>query len=152
MRLESLAKYWFSERNFNCFAEFKIIQDYEKKKKKGYFRTGIHGDENAAGGSQFDNVALEHKPLRLLAQGLEDGQDLLGHHRQDLDVDTIELIETAPGPGLETDETVMKSNIFIAKHCWVSQCYTACPQTAQCTWRLHVLDKVQLLGSLLLSQ
>lgn len=36
-------------------------------------------------------------------EGRQDGQDLLGHHRQHLDVDAVELIEAAPRSRLCTE-------------------------------------------------
>ena len=49
--------------------------------REGYFYTWVHGDECATGWSEVNLVAHKPESLCLLAQSLEDGEDLLGHHR-----------------------------------------------------------------------
>ena len=66
--------------------------------------TGIHGNEDATGGTQLDLSTLKHEVFRLLAKCLQNGEDLLGHHRQHLDVDTVELVKTPPCSGLGEKE------------------------------------------------
>lgn len=71
--------------------------------------TRVHGDEDTTGGAEFDLSALKHEPLGLVLEGLEDGQDLLGHYRQHLNVDTVELIKTAPGTSLQEQRGLLSN-------------------------------------------
>ena len=63
--------------------------------------TWVHGDEDTTGGLEVDLPALKGKPLCLVGEGLQDGEDLLCHHREHFNVDTVELIETAPSTSLD---------------------------------------------------
>lgn len=58
--------------------------------------TGIHGDEDAAWPDQTYVMSIKVEIALSGCEGRKDGEDLLGHHRQHLDVDTVELIEAAP--------------------------------------------------------
>ena len=89
------------------------------KLRFGYTR--VHSDEYATGGTEFDLVALKGKPLGLLTQSLEDGQDLLSHHRQNLNVDTIELIKTTPGPRLEEEQKSIFLSLAYSAVCIVPE-------------------------------
>ena len=62
--------------------------------------TWIHGDEDAACLAKLDLSPLEQEPLGIVGERLQDGQDLLGHHRQHFNVNTIELVKAAPGSRL----------------------------------------------------
>lgn len=61
---------------------------------------GVHCDEISTGWIEFDVFALKHKPKVLAVFGLFDHQDLLGNHRQDLQVNPVELIKAAPASRL----------------------------------------------------
>mmetsp|Transcript_44095 Transcript_44095/g.42770 ORF Transcript_44095/g.42770 Transcript_44095/m.42770 type:complete len:971 (-) Transcript_44095:205-3117(-) len=63
---------------------------------------GVHGDEVAAGLHQHDRLGLvgEVELLEVLLLGHGDGLDLRCHHRQGRQGNPVELIETAPQPGL----------------------------------------------------
>ena len=56
----------------------------------------VHGDEDGAGGVQFDLGPLKQKDAGPRIDPSLDGQDLLGHHGQHLKVDTVELIKAGP--------------------------------------------------------
>ena len=56
----------------------------------------VHRDEDAARAVQLDVTPLEDEALLALRDGGEDGQDLLGHHREHLDLDTVELVKARP--------------------------------------------------------
>ena len=60
---------------------------------------GVHRDYDVAGGVQTDFLTLEHEFLQIHAYGHLYGQDLLRDHRQDLQLDSIELVEAGPCPG-----------------------------------------------------
>lgn len=62
--------------------------------------TRVHGDEDPTGPHQIDFKALEIEAGEAGSQGREDGQDLLGHHRQHLHIDAVKLIKAAPGTRL----------------------------------------------------
>ena len=66
--------------------------------------TWIHGDERSARPDQVNLPPLEYEPLFVCGQGAENGEDLLGDHGQHLDVDSVELVETAPRSGLRNKE------------------------------------------------
>ncbi len=57
----------------------------------------VHGDEDAAGGHEPHHAFLDVAGGRAGGEGLDNGHDLLCHHGQHLDVDAVELVETAPG-------------------------------------------------------
>ena len=59
--------------------------------------SGVHCDEDRTGGVQVQLGSLELKHVGAGADGSRDGQDLLGHHGQHLQVDPVELVETGPG-------------------------------------------------------
>ena len=63
--------------------------------------TWIHGDEVSTGPDEVDLAALEDEACGAGRQGWEDGEDLLGNHRQYLDVDTVKLVKTAPRSSLK---------------------------------------------------
>ena len=62
---------------------------------------GVHGDEDTAVPVATDLGLHEHEPRLAGLDGGHDGQDLLRHHAQHLDLDTVELIEAAPATGLD---------------------------------------------------
>jgi len=66
----------------------------------GQFRSsgvsGVHGDEDATRPLESDVATLEDKARHGVGQGRHDAEDLLCYHRQHLDVDPVELVETAP--------------------------------------------------------
>lgn len=62
--------------------------------------TRIHGDEDPTRPHQIYFKALKMETREVGGQGRQDGQDLLGHHGQHLNVDAIKLIKAAPGSGL----------------------------------------------------
>ena len=64
----------------------------------------VHGDEDATLLVEVNLAALKDKPLGQVSQGLQDGEDLLRHHRQHLNVDAVKLVKTAPGSRLEQKE------------------------------------------------
>lgn len=64
--------------------------------------TRIHGDEDPTRPHQIYFKALEIETREVGGQGGQDGQDLLGHHRQHLDVDAVKLVKAAPGPALQS--------------------------------------------------
>ena len=45
-----------------------------------HMHTRIHGNEDSTSGVQLDLPSLKDEVLCLLSQGLQDGEDLLGHH------------------------------------------------------------------------
>ena len=62
---------------------------------------GIHGNEKAHPGVQRHGGAVsEHKGLAPLAHGTHHAADLLGTHRQHIQVDAIKLVEASPQPRL----------------------------------------------------
>ena len=61
---------------------------------------GIHRDEHAESGIQGDNSAVEVEFRVALLDIRLNRQDLLGNDGQDFDVNTIEFVETGPGPAL----------------------------------------------------
>ena len=72
----------------------------------------VHSDENSTCGVQFDLRPLKQQSVVPRADSSLDGQDLLGHHRQHLQVDTIELIEAGPGTARrQTLEELPQSNV-----------------------------------------
>lgn len=56
----------------------------------------IHGDEEAARVVQANLAAFEHEPRCELVFGALDREYLLSDHREHLDVDAVELVETTP--------------------------------------------------------
>ena len=58
--------------------------------------TRIHGDEDTAWPNKVDFSSFKYKPSCTSWQSRENGENLLGHHWQYFNVDTIELIKTAP--------------------------------------------------------
>ncbi len=58
----------------------------------------IHGDVHCAAGVQLNLCVFKDKALDLGLYGQLDGEDLLGHHRQHLQVNAVELIEAGPRP------------------------------------------------------
>ena len=57
----------------------------------------VHGDEGIAGGHQPDVHALKGEAAQLSSLGTLDGQDLLGHHTQHLQLNPVELVKAGPG-------------------------------------------------------
>ena len=92
--------------------------------------TGIHSNEDATGGTQLDLSTLKHEVFRLLAKRLQNGEDLLGHHRQHLNVDAVELVKTPPCSGLgereigeEREKLLWHCTYIVLKKIWcVTQC------------------------------
>lgn len=48
--------------------------------------------------------AFKHKPLKLHAKSLQDGQYLLSDNTQYLNIDSVELIKTTPSSWLQKEE------------------------------------------------
>ena len=65
--------------------------------------TRVHGDEYPTGGAEVDLSSLEDESLGVLTKSLQYRQNLLCHHRQNFNVDSVELIETAPRSRLEEE-------------------------------------------------
>mmetsp|Transcript_12959 Transcript_12959/g.30929 ORF Transcript_12959/g.30929 Transcript_12959/m.30929 type:complete len:662 (+) Transcript_12959:973-2958(+) len=57
---------------------------------------GVHGDECSTCGVEGNLITLQHEPLGLGLDGVDDGLELHRAHRQHLGHQTIELIEAAP--------------------------------------------------------
>lgn len=57
----------------------------------------VHGDEGIAGGHQPDLHPFKCEHAQLGGLGALDGQHLLSHHTQHLQLDTVELIKAGPG-------------------------------------------------------
>ena len=73
---------------------------------------GVHGDEDGTGWVQFDLGALKEQSVVARADAPLDGHDLLGHHRQHLQVDAVELVEAGPGPARRQPlEKLAQSNV-----------------------------------------
>jgi hypothetical protein len=47
-------------------------------------------------GLKVDLITLEDKLLLAFQKGVSDLQELLGNHRQDLNTDSVELVEASP--------------------------------------------------------
>ena len=60
---------------------------------------GVHRDVHVALRVQVQLRVLEHEALHLGHDGQLDGQNLLRHDRQHLQVDAVELVEAGPGAG-----------------------------------------------------
>lgn len=58
---------------------------------------GVHGDEGIAGGHQPDLHSFKGEHAELGSLGTLDGQHLLGHHTQHLQLYAVELIKARPG-------------------------------------------------------
>ena len=58
----------------------------------------VHGDEGITGGHQPDLHPLKGERAQLGRLGTLDGQHLLGHHTQHLQLNTVELIKAGPSP------------------------------------------------------
>ena len=72
----------------------------------------VHGDKYGTGGVQFDLCALKEKSVVPRADSSLDGHDLLGHHRQHLQVDAVELVKARPGTTrCQSLEELPKSNV-----------------------------------------
>ena len=56
----------------------------------------VHRDKRRRLGVEGDLSAFEHEALQLVDDGLIDGEQLLGDHRQHLNVDAVELVEAGP--------------------------------------------------------
>lgn len=70
----------------------------------------VHGDEGIAGGHQADLHPLKDERAQLGCLGALDGQHLLGHHTQHLQLDTVELIKAGPSPAAcQTLQTARQS-------------------------------------------
>ena len=72
--------------------------------------TRIHGDEDTTGPHQVDLPTLKDEPRRSGCKSRQDWQNLLRHHRQHFNVDSVELIKAAPGTSLDMDGREEKSN------------------------------------------
>jgi len=77
--------------------------------------SGIHCDEDADRGRQRDVFRQEVECGFLLSHSVLDALDLHGHDRQDLDRDTIELVETAPRTGLRQTLVDVANRLHISK-------------------------------------
>ncbi len=72
----------------------------------------VHGDEDGAGGVQFDLCALEEEDGRPRVDASLDSQDLLGHHRQHLQVNPVELVKARPSSaGRQSLEELAQGNV-----------------------------------------
>mmetsp|Transcript_2367 Transcript_2367/g.7837 ORF Transcript_2367/g.7837 Transcript_2367/m.7837 type:complete len:1218 (-) Transcript_2367:3636-7289(-) len=60
----------------------------------------VHRDEDAVGRPEPNFAPLEHELVVFGQQRLPDCEQLLGHHRQHLDVDPVELVEAGPAASL----------------------------------------------------
>lgn len=58
--------------------------------------TRIHGDKDATWTDQTYVLSIKVEPGQFGWEGGQDGEDLLGHHWQHLDVDAVELIKARP--------------------------------------------------------
>ena len=56
----------------------------------------VHGDEGIAGGHQPDFHSLKCEHAELGSLSTLDGEHLLGHHTQHLQLDAVELIKACP--------------------------------------------------------
>jgi len=68
--------------------------------KKPRHSPGIHGYEYGTSRIQFEHCILEKEFHNLASNGPLDGQDLLRHHGEHLQLDAIELVEAGPGARL----------------------------------------------------
>ena len=81
----------------------------------------VHGNEISTGGIEFDVLPLKHEPEVLTVLGLFNHQDLLGHHRQHLQVNPIKLVKAAPASRLgqtreELAQRVVLQTLWAVKH------------------------------------
>lgn len=81
----------------------------------------VHGNEISTGGIEFDVLPLKHEPEVLTVLGLFNHQDLLGHHRQHLQVNPIKLVKAAPASRLgqareELAQRVVLQTLRAVKH------------------------------------
>lgn len=81
----------------------------------------VHGNEISTGGIEFDVLPLKHEPEVLTVLGLFNHQDLLGHHRQHLQVNPIKLVKAAPASRLgqareELAQRVVLQTLRTVKH------------------------------------
>ena len=88
--------------------------------------TRIHGDEDTTGPDQVDLPSLKDEPRRPGGESRQDGQNLLRHHRQHFNVDSVELIKAAPGTSLNMEERKSQMNalyvVFIHKPTYLHRC------------------------------
>jgi hypothetical protein len=76
---------------------------------------GIHCDEGGAGGIEADLGAFEHDHVSAAVDTSLNGQDLLGHHGQHLQIDAVELVEARPGAaGRQALEELAQGNVVEA--------------------------------------
>lgn len=57
----------------------------------------VHRYGHEAVGIEFEHSPFKVKVLQLLLDGPLDAEDLLGHYRQHLQLNTVELVEACPG-------------------------------------------------------
>jgi len=78
----------------------------------------VHGDTDVALGVEGQLRPFKHKHVHVGLHGADDAKDLLGDHRQHLQVDSVELIKTCPCScrGQTLEELKHKHNTFQAWH------------------------------------
>ena len=75
----------------------------------------VHGDEDITGGVQLDLRPLEQQHGGPRVDPSLDGEDLLGHHGEHLQVDSVELVEAGPRPaGGQPFEELAKGDVVQA--------------------------------------
>ena len=76
--------------------------------------TWIHCDEDSTGPDQVDLPTLKDEPRWPGSERRQDGQNLLRHHRQHLNVDSVELVKASPGTSLNMEERKSQMNALCA--------------------------------------
>ncbi len=84
--------------SYHLYSTIIIVQIWKSAKVLLTSIARVHSDKHWAGRIQLNLSAFEEKDSIPRVDPSLDGEDLLGHHRENFQVDAIELVKAWPGP------------------------------------------------------